>query len=755
MTDTTESPIADTTEHPKKKLNFFANLRTKQKILLGICSPLILLVMLGGVAVYGINSITTTNERVSHTHVVLGKAAAIVGSAVDMETGMRGYLLAGKNEFLAPYEGGETATYKGIADLQKTVDDNPGQVARLGKVEKVLREWQAKVTEPTIQLRRDIGDAQTMNDMARLVGEARGKVYFDKFRGQIKTFIEREQKLLEERHAEFTDTFKAVRKVVTSGGTVDVKQIEIMAKDEKWVAHTYEVIQHANAIVAAAVDMETGMRGYLLAGKDEFLGPYNEGSKHFYELIASLSKTVDDNPAQVKLLKETQATITEWKEKVTEPAIALRRQIGNAKTMDDMADLIGEARGKKYFDEFRRLMGEFSAEEEDLMHQREASNVETVSTTYLLIGLCAGIAILFGALLAWIIGNGIANPLTTMTSAMVRLAQGDLEVDVPGTERKDEIGDMAGTVQVFKDNAINVKRMEEEAEQQRLSAEKRVRDERLQLADNFENAVMGIVESVSDSASSMSASAEQMRGIAEQTSDRSATVTTASVQASANVQSVATATEEMSATVQEISRQVSQSSDISSNAVEESQSATAQVQGLAEASQKIGEVVGLINDIANQTNLLALNATIEAARAGDAGKGFAVVASEVKNLASQTAKATEEISGQIAEIQTATGSAVTAIEGISSTIGQINEIGNSISAAVEEQGASTQEISRNVQEAAQGTEEVNSNMGEVNRGAQETGSAASQVLEATNDLSRQASSLREEVDKFLSSVRAA
>ena len=706
----------------KEKLsgNVFSNLKTKPKILIGICSPLVLLAGLGGVAVYGIDSIVTTNKWVGHTHEVLGDAAAIVGSAVDMETGMRGYLLAGKNEFLDPYKGGEASTYQGITELQQTVNDNPKQVARLGEVEKVLREWQSEVTEPTIQLRREIGDAQTMNDMAALVGEARGKVYFDKFRGQIKTFIEREQSLLDKRHADFVSTFETVRRTAKSGSTVDVKQLEIMAENEKWVAHTYKVIQHANAIVAAAVDMETGMRGYLLAGQDAFLAPYTSGSKRFIELTDSLSQTVNDNPAQVKLLKETQKTISEWREKVTEPAIALRRQIGNAKTMDDMADLIGEARGKKYFDEFRRLMGEFSAEETALMEQRRAGNVETVSTTYLLIAICVGLAILIGGVLAWIIGNGIAKPIASMTSAMVKLAEGDLEIEVPGTERKDEIGDMAGTVQVFKDNAINVKRMEADAEHQRLDAEKRMREERIQLADNFESAVMGIVQSVGASATSMSSSAE-----------------------------------EMSATVQEISRQVSQSSDISNTAVAESQSATEQVQGLVEASQKIGEVVGLINDIANQTNLLALNATIEAARAGDAGKGFAVVASEVKNLAAQTAKATEEISGQIAEIQTATGSAVTAIEGISQTISQISEIGNSISAAVEEQGASTQEISRNVQEAAQGTEEVNSNMGEVNRGAQETGSAASQVLEATNGLSKQATSLKDEVDKFLNSVRAA
>jgi methyl-accepting chemotaxis protein len=309
--------------------------------------------------------------------------------------------------------------------------------------------------------------------------------------------------------------------------------------------------------MASAVDMETGMRGYLLAGQDAFLALYTDGSERFFELASSLSETMNDNPAQVALLSETQATITEWKEKVTEPAIALRRQIGNAKTMDDMADLIGEARGKKYFDRFRTLMGEFSAEETALMEQRQASNEGTVSTIFLLIALCVGFAILIGGFLAWIIGNGIARPI----SAMTRLADGDHEVEVPGVGRKDEIGDMADTVQVFKENAINVQRMEGEAEQQRLDGEKKMRDERNQLADSFEEAVMGIVQSVGDSASTMSSSAEQMQGIAELTTDRSATV-------------------------QEISRQVTTSSEISQNAVEESKRATTNVQSLAEASQK-------------------------------------------------------------------------------------------------------------------------------------------------------------------------
>ncbi len=309
-----------------------------------------------------------------------------------------------------------------------------------------------------------------------------------------------------------------------------------------------------------------------------------------------------------------------------------------------------------------------------------------------------------GIVLAWTIGNGLSKPVVGMTEAMERLAAGDLEAEIPAQGRGDEIGNMSGAVQVFKDNAIAMKRMEVEAEQSRLEHEKRSREDRLKLADEFEGAVMGIVQSVGDAAGCMSSSAEQMRGIADHTTERVAAVTTASTQASTNVQSVATAAEQMSASVQEISRQVSSSSEISDEAVAESHRATEQVPGLADASQKIGDVVSLISDIANQTNLLALNATIE---------------------------------------------------GISKTIAEISEIGNSISAAVEEQGASTQEIARNVQEAAQGTEEVNVNISDVNDGARETGTAAGQVLEATNDLSKQAADLRQEIDNFLTTVRAA
>jgi len=789
---TVETPVSAQTPDKTQaagKLNGigakFANLKTKTKVLVGIFAPMVLLVVLGAVAIFNISTIVGTNERVNHTHNVLAEAADIIGSAVDMETGMRGYLLAGQDGFLNPYRGGEKATYARLGELKQTVSDNPKQVARLEEVEKTLRAWQKDVTEPTIQLRRDIGDAATMNDMAKLVGEARGKVYFDKFREEIATFIGREAALLEVRKKEFEAAERSVKEASNSAEIT--AGLKIMDDTQKWVVHTFEVIGRANATLAAAVDMETGMRGYLLAGQEGFLDPYNAGSKTFHELVSGLQETVSDNPAQVKLLGEMATTIDGWVKEVTEPTIKLRREIGNARTMDDMADLVGEARGKKYFDGFRQIMGDFSAEEEGLMEVRQAANEETVSQTYILIAACIAFALAIGGGLAWAIGNGIANPIQNMTSVMGNLAEGDLQVEVTGAERGDEIGQMAAAMQVLKDNSIEAERLRSEAEkaaeaQRQRDEEDRKRQEQeaeaerqrevetaeadrkreeenraklLQMADDFESSVGNIVSTVTASAQQMQGSSQSMASLAEQTSGQSQTAASAATQASANVQTVASATEEMTASISEINTQIDQSTRVAGNAVKQADETSAQIQDLVTASQKIGEVVELITDIAEQTNLLALNATIEAARAGDAGKGFAVVASEVKNLANQTAKATDEIGSQIGGIQVATQQAVDAIGGISETIVEISNNATSISAAMEEQSTTTQEISRNVVEAATGTEEVTQNLHTVNEAAGETGSAASEMLESSNGLAEQSEKLNQEVTKFLENVRAA
>jgi methyl-accepting chemotaxis protein len=350
--------------------------------------------------------------------------------------------------------------------------------------------------------------------------------------------------------------------------------------------------------------------------------------------------------------------------------------------------------------------------------------------------------------------RAIAGPIVAMTGVMGKLAAGDHGVDIPGTGRGDEVGLMAKAVLVFKENLIRAEEMaaqEAEAQKAREARGKAIE----KLTGDFDADVTMVLKTVSSAATEMQATASSMTATAEETSRQSTAVAAASEQASTNVQTVAAAAEELSSSISEITRQVAQSAQIAGKAVSDAERTNQQVQGLAEAAQKIGEVVSLITDIASQTNLLALNATIEAARAGEAGKGFAVVASEVKNLANETAKATDEITGQITGIQQATKEAVTAIQSIGQTIGQINEIATTIASAVEEQGAATSEIARNVQQAAAGTNEVSSNISGVTEAAASTGAAANQVLGTAGELSQQSETLRAKVETFLAAVKAA
>ena len=374
--------------------------------------------------------------------------------------------------------------------------------------------------------------------------------------------------------------------------------------------------------------------------------------------------------------------------------------------------------------------------------------------TLLIIAVIAALALIVPAA-GFLIYGLVARPIVGMTEAMRRLAGGETDLRIPANGRSDEIGQMAHALGVFRDNMRETERLRaEQAETERRAAGEKKRMLH-GLADNFQSSIGAVVKMVSASAGDMQATARSLSATAEGTIHRSAIVTDASSQASSNVQTVASAAEELSASIAEITRQVIQSSEIARRAVEDADHTNEQVRTLAEGAEKIGAVVQLISDIASQTNLLALNATIEAARAGDAGKGFAVVASEVKNLANETAKATEEITGQVAGIQEATRNAVGAIQSIGRTIGRISEIATAIASAVEEQGAATQEIARNVQQAASGTRQVSSNIAGVTAAAGETGEAASQMLKAAGDLARQGEDLQAQVDKFLSAVRAA
>jgi methyl-accepting chemotaxis protein len=380
-----------------------------------------------------------------------------------------------------------------------------------------------------------------------------------------------------------------------------------------------------------------------------------------------------------------------------------------------------------------------------------AEQASAVRTTQVMLGLSVLMAL---AAMAYTI-RGITRPLGAMTAAMRRVADGEAETEIPSVGRQDEIGAMADTLETFRANLLRSRVLEDETRLARAGAEAQRKAAMREMADGFEGAVGGILDRVTAAAGQLRGTAQSMASTASETAQQSSTVAAAADQAASNVGMVAAAAEELGASVQEIGRQVDGSTELAQRAVDEAARTASQVQELSAAAARIGDVVAMISTIAGQTNLLALNATIEAARAGEAGRGFAVVAAEVKELANQTARATEEISGQIGRIQGSTGQAVTAIEGISGRIREISHVATSIAAAVEEQGAATQEIVRNVGEAATGTGEVTTNIAGVAGAAEATGAAASQVLASASELSHEAEHLAQELARFLGTVRAA
>ena len=538
--------------------------------------------------------------------------------------------------------------------------------------------------------------------------------------------------------------------MLTTSGLI-YQKVGVIKSSSDWRAHSAMVIDNLSSTMGAMVDQETGLRGYLLSGKPAFLEPFKQGQADYSRGFGQLRSLTADNAAQQSRLDQLDTSVLAWHHGVADKELALMDSPG---TRIAAAAMEAGGAGKLSMDQVRATVAEIKGAEQQMMQDRTRIQEDAFSSTFVLLWTGGILSIFAAVLVGFVLTHLIAGPVRAITAAMGRLAEKDLRAAIPGIGRRDEIGGMAAAVQVFKDNMIRTDALVAEQEIERSAKEQRaIRVD--SLVQGFEHKVGSLVGMLASGSTELEATAQSMTGAAGQTNRQATTVGSAAQSAQMGAQTVAAAAEELSASIGEISRQVAQSARMTARAVADAKRTDGIVRALADSAEKIGHVIGLITNIASQTNLLALNATIEAARAGEMGKGFAVVASEVKSLASQTARATDEIGVQIGQIQGATREAVEAIQAITVTIEEVSLIATTIASAVEQQGAATAEIARNVQQTAQAAQDVTTHVDSISQAANDAGAAASQVLSAASDLSRQAETLNSEVNSFVAGIRVA
>jgi hemerythrin-like metal-binding protein len=494
--------------------------------------------------------------------------------------------------------------------------------------------------------------------------------------------------------------------------------------------------------------------------RDAEIVKFGEIAKQVDDELADAQKVIGSFLVNPDLPKAERKKLEELSVKIS----ALGQQ---HKSYDDKAFRIFDIVNRNETGQLAELVKEADKEEQKIVHDVETVLFDIAGFTKaalikaeehehdveMLVIIITVIILMVGLLVGWLIGRSVSNSVQGISEATSRLAEGNLDIEIPSLDLKNEVGHIARALLVFRDNLRETERLRLQQEEDKFKAEERQRIALNQMADSFESDVGSVVQTVSSAATELQAAAQEMSRTAGETSDQASAVATASQNASQNVHSVASATEELTASIGEIRSQVAMSSEVSEKAVTVASETTMTIEELSESVRQIGEVVHMITDIADQTNLLALNATIEAARAGDAGKGFAVVAGEVKNLANQTSRATDEITTQINHVQQGTSNAVQAIQSISEVITQMNEISTAVASAVEEQSAATNEIAHNVDQASEGTRQVNDNIVMVEGAAKETGAAAIQIEAASSELSVQAEYLTAQMGEFLSGVR--
>jgi methyl-accepting chemotaxis protein len=630
---------------------------------------------------------------------------------------------------------GDFEDYSSTAELGNVTEELTGDFMNLRREagEFLLTEDAAILGEAEELIKEMAEDVSHASGMARNAQESKEIAEIGE---KIKAFHEEFQKIGELTHEQSA----LVDQVIGPDGaklSADAEELSKRSAKEG----------NANALIIARTAELAFARGQgalatvLGLDKEEALETFETSFHELEQAIAGLDKATQGTDMR-PVFEEVAVLAKDYHE-------AAEKAVEDHKTLEDLIENQMAKTGNEAEAILSQLHEAVSKSEESL-HNDLASTIDVTEVTILVVAV---LGFGLGVVVSLLIASGIAKPVILMTGVMKALGEGNRTIEIPARDNRDEIGEMAKSVQIFKEGLIEAERLRaaQEAEQQRQIE----RGKKMEaLVSDFNTMIGEVVGSVSSAATELQSTAQSLSATAEETSHQSNAVSAAAEEMTQNVQTVASATEELTASIHEIGNQVTESTRIVGAAVTQAEDTNGKVRSLSEAAQKIGEVVTLINEIASQTNLLALNATIEAARAGEAGKGFAVVASEVKNLATQTARATEEIASQVKAIQESTGNAAHAIQAITVTINRVNEISTAIASAVEEQGAATQEISRNVQEASTGTAEVSSNIVGVTQASQQTSAGSSQVLSAASELAMNGERLKREVDTFLHSVRA-
>jgi len=695
------------------------HLNIRGRLILGFSVLCVLLAVAVGTTIVKVHSVSHTMDRTVNLRVPTAMTANDVVSDVYASlASLRGWLLTGNQIFKAER-----------AAIWKEIEARGSEMDRLSarwSAEEDKREWnQAKPVLDELRKAQDRAEA-----VAHTLDEQPAAKMLATEAAPLATLM-----------------LQKVTSIITEEG-------KIASTDQrKSLLLDFADLRGSMAMAVGAI------RAYLLTAdmnfKKEFEDLWALNQRKLDALANRRSEMTPDQTASFDALVDARTKFTSLPQKMFDIRASDRWNVAQWLLINEAApranrilDIFAGARG----DDGARTGGMVARQQHTLKNDGAAAVGEAGFLTSLLWGVL-GLGIGIAVTVVYLTNRSIVPPIMRMVTAMSRLANGDHTAEVPDTGRSDEIGLMARAVLVFKENMIKAKELTAEAETAR---ERMARAERLnQLTNHFDADISIVLKSVASASMELQTTASSMTETAEVTNRQATAIAAATEEASTNVQTVAAASEELSSSAREIGRQVMQSSAIAQKAVEEAERTNITVQSLSEAAGRIGDVVKLIGKITSQTDLLALNAMIEAARAGEAGKGFTVVASEVKHLAEQTAHATEEIRSQIESIQVSSVEAVDAIRTITGTIMEISEISTSIASAVEEQSIATQEIARNVQQAAIGTGEIATNISSVTQAAGDTGTAAHQVLAASDELSKQSDTMRDQVETFLTKIKAA